>query len=207
MQQDLFDSGFISSSSSMRLRKTDFLGRFRVSLRLDQVLMGLIVMLFFCVVIFSFGVEKGKRDAKEEIAAERAKRGNILQAFRVKRFIGVDPILEASQIRSTPQKMQEVVHRRAEALQAKVLETTEAPKPISGNYTIQMITYVTESAANRQLHALSKRGYQGFVIPSGKYLQICVNSFDSRQKAAQTLISLRNLGIVPQDAYVRTIPH
>jgi len=128
MQQDLFDSRFVSSSSSVRSRKTDFLGLFRVSLRLDQALMGLIVMLFFFVVIFSFGVEKGKGYAKEEIAAERAKRENVLQAFRVKRFIGLDPILEASEIRSTPQKMQEVVHRRADALQTKVLETAEAPE-------------------------------------------------------------------------------
>ena len=78
----------------------------------------------------------------------------------------------------------------------------EEPKPV-GKFTIQVVTVTSQAIAERELKKFTAKGHKGFVIPSGKYLQICVDGFESKDKASQRMKQLKTSGIVPQDAYVR----
>jgi cell division protein FtsN len=89
------------------------------------------------------------------------------------------------------------------------ITVAELPKPVAkvvkpdGKYTIQHVTYITQSAADREIQKLAQKGYSSFVIPSGKHLQVCIAAFQSRQDASQLLQQLRSQGLVSGDAYVR----
>lgn len=88
--------------------------------------------------------------------------------------------------------------------------TTRATRTITerrqdGKYTIQVLTYKTESAATRQIQKLEEKGFDGFVIPSGEYYQVCANAFESKTTAKKTLESLQSSGLAPSDAFVRSI--
>jgi len=76
----------------------------------------------------------------------------------------------------------------------------------TGKYTIQIITFKTQSAVDRTIKKLSEKGYQGFVILSGSFLQVCVNGFETRQEAGRALVELKNHQLATKDAYVRPLP-
>ena len=89
------------------------------------------------------------------------------------------------------------------------ITVADLPKPVAkvmkpdGKFTIQHVTYITRSAADREIQKLAQRGYSSFVIPSGKHLQVCIAAFQSRQDASLLLKQLRAQGLVSGDAYVR----
>ena len=69
----------------------------------------------------------------------------------------------------------EVQSRVRDPLSAAV----EKPVASTGNWTIQIITYVNYTYANEEVRKLSDMGYESFIIPSGKYLQVCVGKFET----------------------------
>jgi cell division septation protein DedD len=75
-----------------------------------------------------------------------------------------------------------------------------------GKYTIQISTFKTQKSADRHLNQLAEKGYDGFVIPSGSMLQVCVQAFENKLSAKQGLRALQKSGIAPPDAYIRMIP-
>ena len=97
-------------------------------------------------------------------------------------------------------------------MQKPVLPTTtanffESQRGIPpGKYTIQTITFTSRPIAEKEIKRLTDKGFEAFLIPSGKFLQVCVAGFENRIKASETLIKLRSLGLAPRDAYVRTMP-
>lgn len=58
-------------------------------------------------------------------------------------------------------------------------------------YTIQLITYISERLANEEVAKLSKKGLQAFVVPSGKYYQVCLQTFKDKKAAVQKLAELK----------------
>ena len=82
-------------------------------------------------------------------------------------------------------------------------DTDNDPVRPQGKYTIQIVTYKSQQEVDRQVQKLAAKGYHGFVIPSGKFLQVCVNAFSDRYQAVSTLRELRLHGLAPVDAYVR----
>ena len=197
MQTELFDLPLPRSlSEDPAVSKTSFLEKNFITLRLDQTIGLTLVLLVVYVLTFSWGVEKGK---KSSYASQ-----------------GVRPV--SSEVLSA-EPAQAVVASVAKAplapridavIPKEVLITVaELPKPVAkvmkpdGKYTIQHVTYITQSAADREIQKLAQRGYSSFVIPSGKHLQVCIAAFQSRQDASQVLKQLRTQGLVSGDAYVR----
>ena len=84
MQGDLF--GMPTVAATQTGQKNDFLERTRVTLRLDQALAGAIGLLVIYVLIFSFGVEKGKRLGMAELQAERTKNERMMRELGGKIF-------------------------------------------------------------------------------------------------------------------------
>jgi len=196
MQRDLFES-FVSRLPDVSSgRKREFLGGLHMTLRLDQVLIGVIALLILYAFVFSFGVEKGKGLAVAEMKTRWTAKADPVTAAEAK----PGDAREYSSAKDTSKKPSEAGLGKREAS-----EMVTSPVP-SGKYTIQMITYQTKTAAQRQMRRLSEMGYASFVIPSGSYLQVCLSAFETRLLAVQALQQLKIRGVLPADAYVRTIP-
>ena len=206
MQSDLFDvSREIPIAQSAP--KVSFLERTRISLRLDHFVLSMIVMMVFYVFIFSFGVEKGKRFAMAELRAERDKRQYVTEELTKKVF----EAREANQTAIQPGKIQPAAI--AAIAPTETVTTSSAPSAEStmiiaaqGKYTIQVITYTSGKQAEEKIKLLMEKGRKGFVIPSGKYKQVCVDGFQTKANASEALRQLQSEGLVPRDAYVRPMP-
>ena len=212
MQKDLF-GGPEPAVPPSPLQKSDFLDCTRISLRLDQTVIVLIALLGIYVLVFSFGVETGKRYAMAELKAERAKREKMVEELREKIFANnnnqvPEPITENEKITAqnlTPKTDKQIHAAAASKLAVPVEAKTDAVDKPSGKYTIQVITFTSQAFASKELKKFSHIGQKGFVISKGKYLHVCVGGFESRQKAIQLLTQLKEQGMAPRDAYVRPL--
>ena len=214
MQTDLFGTSQTPSAMiNSQQPKPHFLEGMRFSLRLDQALVAAIALLVVFVLVFSFGVEKGKRFALAELKSERAKREKIIQEFRAKLFeTGVaNPVVLRMQEDEAPGKIE--IAAPASKIQAGSVAAVESgpgaldgKKYPAGKYTVQLITFTSQKMAEKEIGNLVQKGHQPFVIPSGRYLQVCANGFDSRESAEEFLRELKARNLAPRDAYVRSIP-
>lgn len=197
MQSELFDLPLPKTlSSEPEVPTASFLEKNFITLRLDQTIGLTLVLLVFYVLTFSWGVEKGKQASRES------------QGVRVAPVAAVvrEPALAAVAAASNAPAAAMVSTSVPKEIPIPV---EELPKPVAkvakpdGKFTIQHVTYITHSAADREIQKLAKRGYSAFVIPSGRHLQVCIASFASRQDASLLLKQLRGQGLVSGDAYVR----
>ena len=199
MQTELFDLPSPRTlSEEPVVAKTSFLEKTFLTLRLDQAIGLALVLLVLYVLIYSWGVEKGKRSSLDAQPVRPAPTAVLLTE---------DPspaILETRSFGSLPVSMPSA------SVSADLPVTVEElPKPVAqvskpeGKFTIQHVTYITQSAADREIQKLSKMGHRAFVIPSGRHLQVCIEGFQTRQEASQLLSQLRAKRIVSADAYIR----
>ncbi len=205
MQTDLFESTpTVTSPAVSGTPKVSFLERYRFTLRLDQAVAGVIGVVILFVFVFSFGVESGKKFAMAELKAERAKRERMAEEFRVQVIAqgGIVYDRPAAPPSSGESGKTEARAESKKEMESVTLQTGGRP---SGHYTIQLVTYASKEAAERQIKTLAEKGFQGFIIPSGRFQQVCVNGFETLSTATETLRELRSQGLAPQDAYVRNI--
>ncbi len=92
-----------------------------------------------------------------------------------------------------------------ENVQAAAAVTETAPAPAAAEvpkqgFTIQVVTYAGAQKAQQEVQKLIQKGHSAFVIPSGKYYQVCIESFGDKKTAAQKLTKLRT------DGYQKTYP-
>jgi len=197
MQTELFDLPSPRTlSEDSTVPKASFLEKTFITLRLDQAIGLTLVLLVIYVLTFSWGVEKGKKSSRES------------QGIRPvsTEVVSTEPARTVvASVAKTPS-----VAMMEESVPMEVpITVAELPKPVAkvvkpdGKYTIQHVTYITQSAADREIQKLAQKGYSSFVIPSGKHLQVCIAAFQSRQDASQILKQLRGQGLVSGDAYVR----
>ncbi len=197
MQTELFDLPSPRTlSEDAPVPKSSFLEKTFITLRLDQAIGLTLVLLVIYVLTFSWGVEKGKRPSHE---------GQVIRQVPSEALsVEVPPAVVAS-VAKVP-----LTIMADESVPKQVpITVAELPKPAAkivkpdGKFTIQHVTYITQSAADREIQKLAQKGYNSFVIPSGKHLQVCIAAFQSRQDASKLLRQLRNQGLVSGDAYVR----
>ncbi len=197
MQTELFDLPLPRTlSEDAPVSKPSLLEKTFITLRLDQAIGLTLVLLVIYVLTFSWGVEKGKkyssgsqgiRPVSSEVSALQTSQAVVASVVKT-------PLLAMSD-ETVPKEVR--------------ITVAELPKPVAkvmkpdGKYTIQHVTYINQSAADREIQKLAQRGYSSFVIPSGKHLQVCIAAFQSRQDASQILKQLRGQGLVSGDAYVR----
>lgn len=217
IQADLFD--VVPDSSHAIETPASFLARYRLSLRFDQVLLWAILWIILSVFVFAFGVEKGKAYAIEALKVERDKRDVIVRELNDKldqyrkhyqyaqsqksAVIVRENGSEGEPIKATSKTA--AIEQTATVI-AEVQEKNELKNLPEGKYTIQLVTYKTQSQASQQLNKLKDKGFRGFTIPSGSFIQVCVNAFNDRNEAKRMLKELRSLGLAPQDAYIRLMP-
>jgi len=202
MQPELFElsSRPVQAETSEEPRST-FLEKTFVTLRLDQTIGLSLILLVFFVVIFAWGVETGKRSSVANRVAAVAAVPVAVQTMPVT-TAGGKPVAVSQ---AAPNEVSDVIPVEVP------IPVTAMPKPVAkvavpkGKYTIQHVTYVTQSAADREIQKLFQKGHPSFVIPSGKHLQVCIASFETRKEAMELLKTLRSQKLVSSDAYIRPI--
>ncbi|MFH0984548.1 MAG: SPOR domain-containing protein [Candidatus Omnitrophota bacterium] len=198
MQTELFDLPTPRTlTEDSTASKISCLERNFITLRLDQTIGLALVLLVIYVLTFSWGVEKGKKSSRESQGVRQVSEA-VLPSV-------VAPVAVAKVSRSLSMESVD-----GSVPMEVAIPVAELPKPVAkvaprpdGKFTIQHVTYMTQSAAEREIQKLAQRGYSSFVIPSGKHLQVCIAAFQSRQDASKILKQLRTQGLVSGDAYVR----
>lgn len=196
MQKELFEiGGPVVEASRISGESSRWMDRFRVTLRLDHLFIAAILGLVLYVLVFSFGVEKGKQFALAELEASKQRQVEI-----------------ARQLRELKQSRSETMSASEEPLPVSPSSETPAAAPVPsettgiGKYTIQVITFTQQGQAEQEVERWTKRGHPSFIIPSGRFFQVCVESFESAGEARERLTRFRQEGFVPPDAYVRPFP-
>ena len=190
MQAELFNmSGPVVDASKVSKPQSGWLDHIRVTLRLDHLLIVGISALVLYVLVFSFGVEKGKRYAIDEVRAERAKQEQISKE------------LAQPEVRATLA----VVSAPSEEKVSVPEDEKRREGPAGGHYTIQLIAFTSQRLAEKKVEDLKKKGYQGFIIPRGKFFQVCADAFQNMDEAREKLIQLRAEGFAAADAYIRPL--
>lgn len=205
MQTELFELSSSSQASHAEpsAAQPTFLERNFISLRMDQAIGLFLFLLVIYVLAFSWGFGNGKK-----AAAKSSEPPTVLSAS-VQSSVSIMPTL-------VPETNAEEKVRSGDANDSVSKEipisVSELPKPVAevnkpdGKYTIQHVTYVTQSAADREAQKLIKGGQTAFVFPVGKHFIVCVASAPTRQEAAKLLKQLKTQHIVSMDAYVRSVP-
>lgn len=189
MQGELFQiSGAAVEPSKVSVNQLSWVDHFRVTLRLDHLSILSISALVLYVLVFSFGVEKGKRMGIRELEAEKAKK-EILSR-------------ELSQAGAFVQLPQE---KASTAEVPKEVLPEVQPAKGAGRYTIQVITFLSQSQAEEKVKKLKEKGHRSFIIPGGRYFQVCVDMFETMTEARQKLLRLKAEGFAPSDAYIRPL--
>ncbi len=212
MQTELFE--FPTPKAILEERtapKASFLEKKIFILRVDHLLAIFMLLSVFYVLVFSWGVENGKR----QLAKSRIFRVPSEQVVETNTDVGgVLPQTVAASERATQVFQPAAKIMSSESVQVEIprevpMTVSELPKPIAqvvrpeGQFTIQHVTYVTQKAAEAEIARLSKLGYQAFTIPSGKHYQVCIDAFQTKESAKEMLKNLRTKKIVSGDAYVR----
>jgi cell division septation protein DedD len=96
----------------------------------------------------------------------------------------------------------ETASATASAAQVTTVQTSAVT--VANPWTIQLITYVGQVKANEEVKKLKAKGWDAFVIPSGKYAQLCVGKFNTKNEAERFMSEVRGLKTY-SGAYVRRV--
>lgn len=105
-----------------------------------------------------------------------------------------------------------LTHKISDPSESQSVSGTSAPAAVETpqkGFTIQVITYTGAQKAQQEVQKLIQKGHSAFVIPSGKYFQVCIESFGDKKTAMQKLTKLRTDGYhkTYPGAFVRPVRH
>jgi preprotein translocase subunit SecF len=197
IQSDLFEE-FQPKKIKKRYRNSfkRFLPYGFVNIRLsyESLFFSLIIVLMFSVVLFSLGIERGKRIKKDY----------FMQSNRVSTRDGQFRAEETprTSVASEKDSPQLKPPQTKADLSTAGMVPKESIQSTGFNYTIQVLTYKDKISADRQVQQLIKKGYKPFIIHSGMFYAVCVGLYSSRETAKADLAILRRSY---KDCFVRGI--
>jgi cell division septation protein DedD len=157
--------------------------RRRISLPVDTfILLGIIIGLLF-ILLFSVGVEKGKRIAYRDLKnRQRLLEDNqaITQNLAVKtesvaiKLPSTSVIEVAKDEKNNPSAGTNVPER---------IGATEVAQQNEGRYRIQVASYIDETSAQKLAKELKDKGYLTTLKKSNKYIAVYVSGFPDEKKA------------------------
>ncbi len=154
-----------------------------------------VIIIFICAIMllvasFSLGVEKGKLVSRSATTEEKEK---IQDTATIASTTTIDP----KQITDLAEKNQQTAVKQIETIK-EVAKTTEASvainantQPSAGNYSIQVASVKSESAAKGLTETLAKKGISAFTRSSGKYTIVLAGNFSSKEEAQPSLKVLK----------------
>jgi len=201
------------SLSVARERGTTFFSSYKFTLRMDRMIIGILSILCLLVLVYSFGVERGKRIMEANLQSLLPSHGETIQPQKI--ALRTEPVTTNQTVRGEATVLmikndktdisdsERVVEGKAKPdLTASELPLADPSR--SSDLTVQLVTYKTEKRAVGEVNRLRANGHNGFIIPSGLYYQVCADYFQSRSKAVSGLADFKGGGRYP-DAYIRTV--
>lgn len=221
MQKDLFGAATITPIPTQFESKPDFLQRYRINLRLDQAIIGVLLCLVAYVFVFSFGVESGKRYAMAEIKAERAMRERMARELGEKIFANQQAAAQESAKEQAPMQavsgatdssmppagtsLASKAIEPPSALTAKISTESASAAPAKAKFAIQTVTFTSQKGADGYLKKILNNGFQGTVVTQGKFHQVRVVGFETKAEANEALNKLKSKGLAPKDAFIKSV--
>lgn len=164
-QLELFSQGREPS----RATPTRFSGLFMRYIRAwEKIILTIIVFVASGIVFFSLGVEKGKRISV-------LKTGSRLDIA----------------LKALPQPAPQQSAPAAEIKKEAPAPEKEEVQYEARNYTIQVASFTNRTSAQKEASRLKTKGMSVVVLPKGKYLIVCVGSFNKKEEAQSTLSKLK----------------
>ena len=166
-----------------------------------------VIVIFICAIMllvasFSLGVEKGRLMAKSAIPQEKTKteeRPETVSAQAQPEVKGL--VIPAEKIALNKADTAQTT-AKPEIVPAPAAPENAQNTIATGNYSIQVASVQSESAAKRLSETLAGKGIQGFIRTSGKYTIVMAGSFASREDAQSTLKKLKK---TYTDCFIRKI--
>ena len=200
MQRDLFrdlraEETELNEPLPVSQMQPSFFERVRIVLTLDKIILWSLLNLTAMVFIYSAGIEHGIKSSRQANPSDVKVSEALISVKDQTVESSVKP--EASTPENKSQEPSAVTDASAAAENMVALKT--------GTYTIQLATYRRKDQAETEVVRLKKKGHDAFIIPSGKFFQVCVEKFEKRPEAFQKLLELRSGGLdrVYHGAYVR----
>jgi len=208
MQSDLFNLSMSNSYERQAFQRSFFEQKY--TFRFDQLLGAGIAFIVFFVMVFAWGAEHGKAVSHREMVREGVVASKVTP--QVPASVAVATAAEVMAQQTAPATVNAPTSVSLENSTAEAVPTANVEVPnaatikASARYTIAHMTYVKKDQASKEIERIKSKGYEPFVVSSGKYYQLCVSGFESRQSANEALKSLRTKGIVSSDSYIRNMP-
>lgn len=185
-----------------------FLSQYRLTLTLDKLLLVFIGFVIVFVLTYSFGVERGKQAAEKRFEALIPAHQETINTTGTTLPVH-DPqeevVLEVkSPLSPTVDQAGEPANTVKPETKNPAVDKFPHASPTRGKYTIQLVTYVSGNQASQEISYLQSKGYDGFVIPSGRHFQVCADYFSNQAQARTVLGRIRTTGRYP-DAFVRPV--
>ncbi len=208
MQSDLFNLSMSNSFERQAFQRSFFERKY--TFRFDQLLGAGIGFIVFFVMVFAWGAEHGKAVSHREMVREGVTVAKAPETVSVpvEAPAVISEVIAQQGPATVNAPSDELALNAANQMvpDASVdVVTTETVKTGS-KYTIAHMTYVKKDQAKKEIERIKSKGYESFLVSSGKYYQLCVSGFESRQSANDGMKSLRTKGIVSSDSYIRNMP-
>lgn len=202
MQRDLFkdlraEETELNEPLPVSQMQPSFFERVRIVLTLDKIILWSLLNITAMVFIYSAGIEHGIKSSRQANAPD-------IKAVETL----ISPKDQAAEASVKPEALAQENKTPAVAPGSDTLEATKTTVELkTGTYTIQLATYRRKDQAETEVVRLKKKGYDAFIIPSGKFFQVCVEKFEKRPEAFQKLLELKSGGFdrIYQGAYVRPV--
>ena len=136
----------------------------------EKVIIIIICSIVIGVISYSLGVEKGKRIELLRLNS----RLDMAAAVKTAPVLAPAPVSAAPRIK----------------VNIKDSNST-ATEDDSDSYTIQVASYQSRVAAQKEAERLKKKGLSVLVLSKGKYTILCVGKFPNKEKAKSSLVELR----------------
>ena len=161
------------------LHKSIFQEHYRSSFSVscDTLIVIIIALLMVNLSSFAIGIEKGKFLAKIE-------NKSIIDKKQIKLL--AKPSKEVIQNPEVSKKPEEVI--KIKAPEAKIAQVKEAAQK---GYIIQLVTYSSNSNADREAEKLRSQGYSSYVRRSGEYFIVYSGMYKSKTSAIKKLPGLK----------------
>ncbi|MFH1776228.1 MAG: SPOR domain-containing protein [Candidatus Omnitrophota bacterium] len=194
IQPDLFKN--VDSSKKQGLRNFIFSKKMELTIQYDSIVVLVISFLMINIVVYTLGVERGKR--MSGIPDYIADLKHIVENKKDKKNINCNP--------TTEQKEDAINIKTTQPVEKKKIKTMPADsitvKQSDTCYSIQVATYLSDNYARTEELNWRKNGHKTFIIKKGKYYVLCIGDFISKNVASN---ELKNFKKRFKDCFIRTI--
>lgn len=156
----------------------------RITLKIENLVIFLIVGIMAVVFAFSLGVERGKNIALNPQDGEQAVEATVERK-----------VPEKEEPRSVVTAKQEENTQSIAGVEVKAASMANVIKEVlpdipvlipqvqAGNYTLQVASFKAKSNAEQERDTLEEMGFEAFVLQKGDYSIVCVGRFEDKSGA------------------------